>query len=53
MTMEMCEEMATAMDKAKLSSEHYYLFSATEFEPALEQYVTRDPRFILINMNEL
>ena len=53
MTMEMCEEMATAMDKAKLSAEHYYLFSATEFEPALEQYVTRDPRFILINMNEL
>ena len=53
LTMEMCEEMATAMEKARLNSEHYYLFSATAFEPALEQYVTRDPRFILINMNEL
>jgi hypothetical protein len=53
MTMAMCEDMATAMDQAKLSSEHYYLFSATDFEPALKQYVQRDPSFILIDMKEL
>ena len=53
MTMAMCEDMATAMEKARLTSEHYYLFSATEFEPDLEHYVTLDPRFKLINMNEL
>jgi hypothetical protein len=53
MTMAMCEDMATAMDQAKLSSEHYYLFSATDFEPALKQYVLRDPSFILIDMKEL
>lgn len=53
MTMEMCEQMATAMEKAKLESDNYYLFSATEFEPDLEHYVTMDPRFRLINMNEL
>ncbi len=53
MTMEMCEQMATAMEKARLSSDNYYLFSATAFEPALEKYVTLDPRFKLINMNEL
>ena len=53
MTMDMCEKMATAMDQAHLSSEDYYLFSATSFEPALKAYVIRDPRFKLINMNEL
>lgn len=53
MTMDMCEKMATAMDKAKLQSDHYFLFSATAFEAALEHYVTLDPRFVLINMNEL
>ena len=53
MTMEMCEQMAVAMEQARLSSDDYYLFSATSFEPALEKYVTLDPRFKLINMNEL
>ncbi|MEE1028888.1 MAG: ATP-binding protein [Agathobacter sp.] len=53
LTMDMCEKMAEAMDKARLSSDNYYLFSATSFEPALETYVTKDPRFKLINMNEL
>lgn len=53
MTMDMCEQMATAMDQAHLSSDDYYLFSATSFEPALQAYVIRDPRFKLINMNEL
>lgn len=53
LTMDMCEKMAEAMEKARLSSDNYYLFSATSFEPALETYVTKDPRFKLINMNEL
>lgn len=53
MTMQMCEDMATAMEQAKLDSNHYYLFSATDFEPELKHYVTLDPRFVLIDMNEL
>lgn len=53
MTMAMCEEMAEAMDMAKITSEHYYLFSATDFEPALKAYVQRDNSFILIDMKEL
>lgn len=53
MTMEMCEKMATAMEQAHITSDDYYLFSATSFEPALQAYVIRDPRFKLINMNEL
>lgn len=53
MTMAMCEEMATAMEQAKISSEHYYLFSATDFEPALKAYVQRDKSFQLIDMKEL
>lgn len=53
MTMQMCEDMALAMEKAKIESNHYYLFSATDFEPELKKYVTMDERFILIDMNEL
>lgn len=53
MTMDMCEEMALAMDQAKIKSENYYLFSATAFEPALIEYVKKDKRFELIDMNEL
>ena len=53
MTMDMCEEMAVHMTKAKISSDHYFLFSATTFEPALVEYVKRDSRFELIDMNEL
>ena len=53
MTMDMCENMAMAMEQARLTSDDYYLFSATDFEPALKNYVVRDPRFKLINMNEL
>ncbi len=53
MTMEMCEDMAVYMSQAKITSEHYFLFSATAFEPALVEYVKRDSRFELIDMNEL
>ena len=47
MTMDMCENMAMAMEQARLTSDDYYLFSATDFEPALQSYVVRDPRFKL------
>jgi hypothetical protein len=53
MTMQMCEDMAVAMAQAKIDSDHYYLFSATDFEPNLKEYVAKDKRFILIDMNEL
>lgn len=53
MTMDMCEDMAVHMAEAKISSDHYFLFSATAFEPALMEYVKRDTRFELIDMNEL
>lgn len=53
MTMAMCEEMAIAMEQAKIRSDHYYLFSARSFEPALTEYVKMDQRFELIDMNEL
>ncbi|MCH5332588.1 MAG: ATP-binding protein [Agathobacter sp.] len=53
MTMAMCEEMAMAMEQAKIRSDHYFLFSARAFEPALTEYVKKDQRFELIDMNEL
>ena len=36
MTMDMCENMAMSMDQARITSDDYYLFSATDFEPALQ-----------------
>ncbi len=53
LTVDMCEEMALTMEKARLSSNHYYLFSATAFEPALIGLTEHDPRFTLIDMKEL
>ena len=51
--MDMCEEMYESMQKAKLDSKHFYLFSAKSFEPALVAYAREDDRFELIDMNEL
>lgn len=53
LTMQMCEEMYESMQKARISSEHFYLFSARAFEPELVEYVRTDARFELIDMNEL
>lgn len=53
LTMDMCEKMYDSMQKAKLDSEHFYLFSAKAFEPALVRYAREDERFELIDMNEL
>lgn len=53
LTVDMCEEMAETMKKAKISSEHYFLFSATAFEPELVERTRQDERFTLIDMKEL
>ena len=53
LTMDMCEDMYESMQKAKLDSENFYLFSAKSFEPALVAYAREDNRFELIDMNEL
>ncbi len=53
LTKDMCEEMYESMQKAKLDSENFYLFSATTFEPELVAYAREDERFELIDMNEL
>lgn len=53
LTMKMCEDMYESMQKARISSEHFYLFSAKAFEPGLVEYVRKDSRFELIDMNEL
>jgi len=41
------------MEKAKIRSEHIFLFSATRFEPMLAEHAKTDDRFELIDMNEL
>ena len=52
-TMQMCEELYENMEKAKIRSEHFYLFSATGFAPELVERAKKDARFELIDMNEL
>jgi hypothetical protein len=53
LTMQMCEVMYESMQKARINSEHFYLFSAQAFEPDLVAYARVDNRFELIDMNEL
>ena len=53
LTMEMCEKMYESMEKARVQSNHFYLFSAKAFEPALIEVAKKDSRFELIDMNEL
>lgn len=53
LTAEMCADLFDSMKKAKLTSKHYYLFSATTFDPALVQQMKRNPSFTMIDMNEL
>lgn len=53
LSMQMCDELAESMEKAKLSAEHFYLFSAKSFEPEVAEHAKRDSRFELIDMNEL
>jgi hypothetical protein len=51
--MQMCEDMYESMQRARVQSEHFYLFSAKAFEPELVEYARKDTRFELIDMNEL
>ena len=48
-----CIELSKSMKKAKIKSANIYLFSATSFDPALQMVAQRDPRFTLVDMNEL
>ena len=53
LTMEMCDELFDSMQKAKITSNHFYLFSAKAFEIAVVERAKEDSRFELIDMNEL
>lgn len=53
LTVEMCDDLADSMEKAKITSKHFYLFSAKSFAADLMAYAADDPRFTLIDMNEL
>ena len=53
LTMEMCDELFDSMQKAKITSDHFYLFSAKAFEIAVVERAKEDSRFELIDMNEL
>lgn len=53
LTMEMCEQLFASMEKARVQSDHFYLFSAKAFDPELIEKAKQDSRFELIDMNEL
>lgn len=53
LTTDMLKSLLMAMKKAKITSEHFYLFSAKSFEPALIEMARVDKRIELIDMNEL
>lgn len=53
LTMDMCRKLYESMEKARVQSEHFYLFSAKAFDPELVELAKTDSRFELIDMNEL
>ena len=53
LTMQMCEELFANMEKAKISAEYYFLFSAKGFAEDVVAMAEKDKRFILVDMNEL
>lgn len=53
LTAEMCADLFDSMKKARLTSKHYYLFSATAFDQNLVKQMKGNPGFTLIDMNEL
>ena len=53
LTMEMCRGLFDSMKKAKINSEHIYLFSARAFDAEVIEMAKSDRRFELIDMNEL
>ncbi len=52
LTAEMCDKMFDAMEKAHISSKHFYLFSATSFDRYVIERAKEDSRYVLIDMNE-
>lgn len=53
LSVEMCDDLADSMEKAKINSKHFYLFSAKSFSQDIINYTKNDDRFVLIDMNEL
>ena len=53
LTMEMCKELFDSMKKARINSDHIYLFSAKAFDADVIEMAKKDRRFELIDMNEL
>ena len=52
-TLDMCRDLFFSMTKAKITSNHVYLFSAKSFSPDVVELAKKDKRFELIDMNEL
>lgn len=53
LTGDMCVELFHSMQKAKINSNHIYLFSAKAFAPTVIELAKKNSRFELIDMNEL
>ena len=52
-TLSMCKELFDSMTKAKITSNHIYLFSAKAFSADVVELARIDKRFELVDMNEL
>ena len=53
LSVDMLRELFASMKQAKISSDHFYLFSAKAFDSELVELAKADRRFVLIDMNEL
>ncbi len=53
LTYKMCEKLFDTMKKAKLKSDHYYLFSAKSFDEELLAKAKTDTRLVLVDMTQL
>lgn len=53
LTYEMCEKLFDTMKKAKLKSDHYFLFSAKSFDEELLEKAKGDERLVLVDMTQL
>ena len=52
-TLDMCKDLFFSMTKAKITSNHIYLFSATSFSQDVIELAKLDKRFELVDMKEL
>ena len=52
-TLGMCKDLFDSMTKAKITSKHIYLFSATSFSQDVIELAKLDKRFELVDMKEL